>query len=764
MSAHKRLFKFYSDASQLRYITSLITIPKIPPNAPEVFDSSISGLPTRPREPTPEPIVQHEEPEENQDSRIMQWQQHLEQVQNEANMREQNLRYQLEQEKWSEVQTLQQELQHLRAMHSQASQHAQMHEGRVRELESSLANVSLHAVEQESRESYILQLEEQLRAIRTKYEQLAKLYATLRREHLELLSKLKEAKDADKRQVDAMREELEKSRSEQRRVLQQSSEDRAQLQVTMQELSRLENSHRTSVEAVERELMQTKQSLDEMSRAKGAEWQNMVQKWEEERKLGENREKDLRAQVEKLSGELGSMNIRVSSERRAREEDESVLQASVDQALLALAQAQKRESEANARLAQEVKGADDAWRTVVGRMFDGSFTSLQEKVTSAWQGAKSGVVLNVSPAQVQQMMEKCEASLGNWRSHHQKLGHHPSGTQLGDAGPELIQSASAFCDDVCSLVQGIAGVVKEERPVWNGVDDLVDQVVKWCDASKKLVNGVSHQEHVGEKLQALANLVDQAMPRGNVLGDGDVDRQLDLEFSKAAKAIEDAAAKLQQLIPDDVLQGKQVHAAIVEAAGAITASVANLIRSAGLCQQEIVAHERKNGSTTRTFYAKNQRWVEGLVSAARSVAMCTSLLVDSADGIVRGGDVKMEQLVVCANQVTAATVQLVTAARVKALPMSKNQERLEAAAKSVKSAGSLLVGCVEQGRGPDVPSLATAAGDGYGAASYDYKKKEMATQVHILELERALENERVLLAGMRKAAYREAVEGGAFLE
>jgi len=43
------------------------------------------------------------------------------------------------------------------------------------------------------------------------------------------------------------------------------------------------------------------------------------------------------------------------------------------------------------------------------------------------------------------------------------------------------------------------------------------------------------------------------------------------------------------------------------------------------------------GSSSRTaFYKRNNRWTEGLISAAKAVASSTNLLIETADGVISG--------------------------------------------------------------------------------------------------------------------------------
>jgi hypothetical protein len=178
-----------------------------------------------------------------------------------------------------------------------------------------------------------------------------------------------------------------------------------------------------------------------------------------------------------------------------------------------------------------------------------------------------------------------------------------------------------------------------------------------------------------------------------------------------------------------------------------------LIAAATDSQEEIV-REGKGSSTTQQFYKRNNRWTEGLISAAKAVAYATTLLIESADGVISGTH-SLEQLIVASNEVSAATAQLVAASRVKASLMSKTQQRLEVASKAVTDACKALV--------KQVRTITSQQGDeelvDYKAmASHEFKVREMEQQVEILKLEKDLGAARRRLGEMRRAGYHQETD------
>lgn len=260
-------------------------------------------------------------------------------------------------------------------------------------------------------------------------------------------------------------------------------------------------------------------------------------------------------------------------------------------------------------------------------------------------------------------------------------------------------------------------------------------------------------------LTRLSEIVDTLVPKGSKGGalakaNGDIGDIVEQEMLNAAQAIEAATRRLQELMsrPRDSSRFSavdlQVHDSILSAAMAITSAIARLIQAATESQQEIVA-QGKGSSSVQQFYKRNNRWTEGLISAAKSVAFATNLLIESADGVLSGTH-SLEQLIVASNEVAAATAQLVAASRVKANLMSKTQERLELAAKAVTEACKALV---RQVKAVSAKQAQEEEVDYKNMAVLEFKRREMEQQVEILKLEKDLGAARHRLGAMRRAGY-----------
>jgi hypothetical protein len=226
-------------------------------------------------------------------------------------------------------------------------------------------------------------------------------------------------------------------------------------------------------------------------------------------------------------------------------------------------------------------------------------------------------------------------------------------------------------------------------------------------------------------------MVESFQPKSSKIAtNGDLGDLVDQELLKAADAIDAAAQRLAKLKnkPRDGYSTYElrINDAILAAAIAVTNAIAELIKAATESQQEIVREGR--GSSTRTaFYKKNNRWTEGLISAAKAVATSTNTLIETADGVISGRN-SPEQLIVASNDVAASTAQLVAASRVKATFMSKTQDRLEGASKAVGAACRALVRQVQ-----DIikeKHSGDAEAEDYGKlSSHEFKVREMEQQV-----------------------------------
>jgi len=171
---HYALGRFYSECRSLQHLTSLIAIPTLNAETPLFTDA-----PTKQNtyEPPSPPMAKEIEEDMITISRsnsvadeLFSANQHLENLRLQAQSRETQLHDRI----------IQLENQ-LNNVHGQAS-------ARIQELENQVSRVQPHI---SSQDSLIAQLRAEIEMWKQKYESMAKLYANLRKEHIETLAKLK---------------------------------------------------------------------------------------------------------------------------------------------------------------------------------------------------------------------------------------------------------------------------------------------------------------------------------------------------------------------------------------------------------------------------------------------------------------------------------------------------------------------------------------------------------------------------------------------
>ncbi|KAG8420241.1 sla2 Src-like adaptor 2, variant 2 [Metarhizium acridum] len=254
---HYRLVKFYYECSNLRYLTSLITIPKLPQDPPNLLadDDEAPALPARPRQeierrPTPPVEPKSQEPdeisefwkneldrqnreyeeqqrvlEERQQAALLAQQQAQQQAQRDFEEQQRRLAEQQQREQeallaqqaqWQtqgRLAELERENLNARAQYERDQLMLQQYDQRVKALEGELAHIQNSLGQQiTSKDDQIRALQEQVNTWRTKYESLAKLYSQLRHEHLDLLQKFKavQLKAASAQEAIDKREKLER--------------------------------------------------------------------------------------------------------------------------------------------------------------------------------------------------------------------------------------------------------------------------------------------------------------------------------------------------------------------------------------------------------------------------------------------------------------------------------------------------------------------------------------------------------------------------
>ncbi|KAF1365690.1 ANTH-domain-containing protein [Lizonia empirigonia] len=813
---HYRLVKFYYECSNLRYLTSLITVPKLPQDPPNLLseDESAPALPARPRaekipEPAPAPRAPSVDPEpinefwkndqKRQQEQYEQEQLRLQQQWEEAQRQQQQQQMQAQRD-FEEQQRLQAEQARLAQEQLMRDQYQQQTQGRLAELERENLNARaqyerdqlmlqqydqrMKALEGEiaqmnqnfssqmgSRDEQLRALQEQLNTWRSKYESLAKLYSQLRHEHLQLLQKFKAVQlkaNSAQEAIDA-RDKLQRELKTKNLELADMIRERDR---AMMEKDRSSGGHREEVEKLKRELRAALDRVDNAERGKGSELSSMLSRHNREIADLEEALRNKTRQLDELQMKHREGDSDLERLLRDKEEELEIFRAGMDQTLLEL-----NELKLNGNANDDV--LDGHLDTImqdslqkINDIIDSVLQSGVQRVDDALYELDSSMQAgnqNATGPYVLSQIENASTSAMEFSTAFNNFiadGHNAKHAEVISA----VNNFSGSIVDVLINTKGLTRFASDE----NKADQLINaarasatstirffrnvQSVRMydLDAEQKIDVVINNSSEVVRNLQSLSKLADAFAPKSKINTNGDLGEAVDDELTKAANAIQAAADRLAKLKnkPRDQYSTYElkIHDSILDAAIAVTNAIAQLIKAATASQQEIVREGRGSMSKTQ-FYKKHNRWTEGLISAAKAVATSTNMLIETADGVISGRN-SPEQLIVASNDVAASTAQLVAASRVKASFMSKTQDRLETASKAVTAACRGLVRQVQ-----DI--IAQKNRDDGEVVDYtklsdhEFKVRQMEQQVEILQLENSLSQARVRLGEMRKLSYLE---------
>ncbi|KAI9050455.1 hypothetical protein LZ554_005618 [Drepanopeziza brunnea f. sp. 'monogermtubi'] len=813
---HYRLVKFYYECSNLRYLTSLITVPKLPQDPPNLLseDDAAPRLPQRPKQEierriTPPPAPKADEPddigefwkneqarqnkeyedqqrvlEERQAQQLYAQQQAALQAQRdfeeqqrqlaEQQRRDQEalLNQQFQQQTQGRMAQLEQENFDARAQYARDQLMLQQYDQKIKALEGELGQLqNSYGQQMGSKDDQIRALQEQVNTWRTKYEALAKLYSQLRHEHLDLLQKFKgvQLKAASAQEAIDKREKLEREIKTKNLELADMIRERDR---AMHEKDRLTGGNREELEKLKRELRMALDRADNLERSKGNELSSMLSKY--------NREMaDLEEALRKKSQALEDVHNKYSeggsdAERLLREKEDEleVYKQSLDDTLIRLNELEMSKGDTDKALDGEIDAMLLSNIDKLNDIIDSVLQSGVQRVDDALYELDSSMQAgnqNATPSYVLSQIEKASSSSMEFAtSFNNFIADGPSSSHA-----DIIKNVNVFSSSIADVLSNTKGLTrlatddKKADQLTNGARQSALSTVKFfrglqsfrldgMDPMQKTDVVINSNNEVLMNLQKLSKLADSFAPSSGKLNTkGDLGDLVDDELNKAANAINAAAERLAKLKskPKDGYSTYElrIHDSILDAAIQVTNAIARLIKAATVTQQEIV-QAGKGTSSKSSFYKKNNRWTEGLISAAKAVATSTNTLIETADGVLSGRN-SPEQLIVASNNVAASTAQLVAASRVKAGFMSKSQESLEQASKAVGVACRSLVRQVQsmiKDRDQEDEKVDYAQ-----LGAHEFKVQEMEQQVEILQLENNLAAARQRLGEMRKVSYQE---------
>ncbi|KAJ1933792.1 sla2 Src-like adaptor 2, partial [Kickxella alabastrina] len=457
------------------------------------------------------------------------------------------------------------------------------------------------------------------------------------------------------------------------------------------DLQRMENGQQEELERLRRQLEDSEDNVRDLNRSKAAEVQEIMRKFNAER---DELQRQLDAKLADANQARRQYNdLRAENEqlRQAKDDEIAVLQAGMDHSIVAMANLKKQVGGNQSDLQRRLDAVLQEHAQKLKRILDSILRSCADKTDEA--------VFNLNdPSNLGNMTTTVEHVLATIEQVHDSgnsltasfAGYlaNPDGDQT-----QVISTAVGLANGLDHLLTNLKGIVRFA----NG-EESVERLIKVARQTATIgrqffTKGQSnHMERLlaterpgvildtnrelQQSLTTLTGLTESLVPKdvnrvSVATTNEDVSDLVEREMLNAARAIDEAVARLQGLMNqprDSSLTDHQVQVndAILDSSMAMTNAIAQLIRAATASQLEIVLQGR-GSSTKAAFYKKNNRWTEGLISAAKAVAIATNNLVETADGVIKGTR-SLEHLVVAAREVSAATVQLVAASRVKSQP------------------------------------------------------------------------------------------------
>ncbi|KAL7753755.1 sla2 Src-like adaptor 2 [Sorochytrium milnesiophthora] len=777
---HRMLYRFYNECSRQRYLTSLITVPKLSADPPSLYDTDDIAPPPAPieqhepepepePEPAPAPVVNNDPPAWIQ-QQLMEQQRALEASQQHMAMMQQQQTGMLN-DRERRLRELEEQLARAKARFDQDQTLLMQYDARVRALEGQLGQLQMgNQNRDDARDDLIRKLQEELAALKAKYEALAKLYAELRNKHLDLLKQHQEAQ-RKAQMVGASQDQIDKINAQLRNKNLEMADMIRDRDRYKDELARLKDRDNEDEMRLRKEIDDLKYKLDQMSKSKGTEVERIMNKLNAEKSDLEQLARAKQALAEDLRRQLDELRSQMDVLARSKDDEIAILQAGMDQSILALAEMRQRSEEGEGDLAQRMQTLEQEHAMQLDKILDTILRNCVYKVEESVFELDSTAHLGnqtATPEYALTVIEKAANASSEFAKAFQAY-LAPGGDQT-----DAITTANTLAYTLTQMLHNIKGVMRltDEDQF---AESLMAATKRAAEAAKQFFTAVQSANLGAVDVQQRSGLVidrnNQVQAAlGNVVSlterlvskevasvtvDDNVADVVDREMLSAANAIREAAERLQELMNSTAnfgLSAKdlQVHTSILSAAKALTNAIANLIRCAIVSQQEIVAHGRGSSSKT-AFYKKNNRWTEGLISAAKAIAVATTNLVETADGLVRKTH-NMEQLMVSAEEVAAATAQLMAASRVKAIQGSKTQDQLEVAATAVTNASKLLVRAAKEAS-RKAQEEREAGVDYKKLSAHELKTQEMEQKVMILTLEKDLAAARSKLAEMRRVGY-----------
>ncbi|GAA5841241.1 hypothetical protein JCM9279_000588 [Rhodotorula babjevae] len=607
---HFSLRKFYYECSNLKYLTGLINVPKLPQDPPSLIDSGDTpDLPRRPppqqqaKKPTPPPappsdgidieeqrraleeyerkqaalVAQRDadarrlrEDQERQEREFAEQQRLQQQREREA---QEALERQLREQQMmgmsqGRMAELEREILGLRGQWERDQMMLERYDARVKALEGELANVSATIQQQlMSKDQMLQQLQDQVTLWRNKYEALAKLYSQLRNEHLEMLGKYKQMQ----LKANSAQEAIDKMERMERDVKAKNLEladmmrerDRARF-----DLDRVKSSQKDEVERLKRDLRFAEERFEDASRSKGSEVSSVMSKFNRQIDELENSLRNKQDRIDELLSKLDEQRGEADRVRDEKDQEIAIMQEGMDDTIRQLSELQVTQGVAdeavNAQIDTLVLDQERKFNDII----DSILQACAHKVDDALYELESPMHdgnQNSTPEYTLSMIEKATTSATEFAMVFDLfLSRDKGGEHV-----EVIKTANNFAQalaEVLTNTKGLSRLAPDDAAIdaltqtgrvpgtaalrfFNAVQSYRLSGAQ-PDARKEVV--IRNNMEVRSALQKLAASVEGLKPKAGAnnlaKASGDLNDLVESEMQAAARAIEEATKRLQALM------------------------------------------------------------------------------------------------------------------------------------------------------------------------------------------------------------------------
>nr|XP_020458206.1 huntingtin-interacting protein 1-related protein isoform X1 [Monopterus albus] len=458
----------------------------------------------------------------------------------------------------------------------------------------------------------------------------------------------------------------------------------------------------------------------------------------------------LQAEKERLMRSVSEKEAELSSLRQAAQVQQSSLQ-----------QERERNSRELGELQGKLQEKVSQEEQLKQKLLEEQFALLQGTCTEAEKIIQDAVAKIDDPLHIRctsspdYLVSRAEAALGSIDK--VKKGHADYLNKMGDAGgllTALTQFSHLAADTIIngSATAHMAPTDHADRLTENCRGCATESLRYLKDLKSKTTLPRADPASIRIVIQKILHLGQELRPKGMDVRQEELGDLVDKEMAATSAAIEEAVRRIDEMMSQarkDTSGVKlEVNERILYSCTDLMKAIRMLIIASTDLQKEIVESGR-GAATIKEFYARNSRWTEGLISAAKAVGWGATEMVESADKVVLHTG-KYEELIVCSHEIAASTAQLVAASKVKADRNSKKLPVLQQASRHVNEMAAKVVASTRTGQ-ENLEEKDTM--DFSGMSLIKLRKEEMESQVKVLELESLLDNERLRLGELRKKHY-----------